>query len=155
MSIYLLHIFFTAMLPVIELRGAIPLGIGIYHLSPLLVLVVALLGNIIPVILILLFLEPVTKWLRSLARPIDKFFSWLFAHTYRKHSAKFDRWGSLALMLFVAVPLPITGGWTGAFLAYLFGIKLKYALPNILIGLLIASGLVTFVTLGGIWMLGL
>lgn len=155
MSSHLLHIFFTAMLPVIELRGAIPLGIGIYHLSPLLVLVVALLGNIIPVILILLFLEPVTKWLRSLARPIDKFFSWLFAHTYRKHSAKFDRWGSLALMLFVAVPLPITGGWTGAFLAYLFGIKLKYALPNILIGLLIASGLVTFVTLGGIWMLGL
>jgi len=151
----LLHIFFIAMLPLIELRGAIPIGIGVYFLSPLLVLGVALLGNMIPVILVLLFLDPVTKWLRSLARPIDKFFSWLFVHTYRKHSAKFDRWGSWALMLFVAVPLPVTGGWTGALLAYIFGIKLKYALPNILIGLLIASGLVTFITLGGIWILGL
>lgn len=145
------HVFFASMLPLTELRGSIPLGIGLYHLDPVITLLVALLGNIVPVILILLWLEPITKWLRSVSPLLDKFFTWLFAHTYRRHSTKFDRWGSLALMLFVAVPLPVTGGWTGAFLAYLFGIKLKYALPNIFVGLAIAGGLVTLITLGGVW----
>lgn len=150
-----LQVFFSAMLPLTELRGSIPLGIGIFSLSPLLVLAISLLGNIIPVIFLLLFLEPVTKWLRKSHKILDKFFAWLFAHTYRRHSAKFDRWGSLALMLFVAIPLPITGGWTGALLAYLFGIKLRFAMPNILIGLVIAGGLVTFITMGSIWALSL
>lgn len=145
------HIFFAAMLPITELRGAIPLGIGLYRLDPMLVLMAAFLGNIVPVIIILLFLDPVTRWLRSHSRWLDRFFLWLFAHTYRRHSVRFDRWGSLALMLFVAIPLPITGGWTGSFLAYLFGIRLRYALPNIILGLLIAGGLVTLITIGGIW----
>lgn len=147
------QIFVISMLPLTELRGAIPIGIGLYHLDPVLVLVVAFLGNIIPVILILLLLDPITKWLRVRSKLLDKFFSWLFAHTYKKHSAKFERWGSLALLFFVAIPLPVTGGWTGALLAYLFGIKLKHALPNILIGILIAGGIVTLVTLGGVWIL--
>ncbi len=149
------QVFFSAMLPLTELRGSIPLGIGLFNLSPLLVLIVSWLGNIVPVILILLFLEPITNWLRSLHKAFDKFFIWLFARTHRKHSIKFDRWGSLALLLFVAIPLPVTGGWTGALLAYLFGIKLRLAIPNILIGLFVAGVLVTFITLGSIWALSL
>ena len=150
-----IQVFFSAMVPLTELRVSIPLGIGLFNLNPLLVLGVSWLGNIIPVILILLFLEPVTNWLRKFHKVFDNFFRWLFAHTHRRHSAKFDRWGSLALMIFVAIPLPITGGWTGALLAYLFGIKLRFAIPNILIGLFIAGVLVTFITLGGIWVLSL
>jgi len=150
-----LPIFFSAMLPLTELRASIPVGIGLLGLDPIWVLITSYLGNIVPVVLILLFLDPVTSWLRKVSQLLDKFFSWLFAHTYRKHSAKVDRWGSLALLLFVAIPLPITGGWTGALLAYLFGIKLKFALPNILIGLLIAGLLVTSLTLGSVWVLGL
>ena len=150
-----LQVFFSAMLPLTELRGSIPLGIGLFNLPPLLVLVVSWLGNIVPVILILLFLDPVTKWLRKSHKLFDKFFAWLFSHTYRKHSAKFDRWGSLALLLFVAIPLPVTGGWTGALLAYLFGIKLRLAIPNILIGLALSGILVTSITIGSIWALSL
>jgi len=149
------QVFFSAMVPLTELRGSIPLGIGIFGLHPLWVLAISWLGNIVPVIIILLFLGPITNWLRKLHKILDKFFTWLFAHTYRKHSAKFDRWGSLALMLFVALPLPVTGGWTGALLAYLFGIKLRFAIPNILIGLAISGILVTTITMGSIWALSL
>ncbi|MFH0912152.1 MAG: small multi-drug export protein [Patescibacteria group bacterium] len=145
----------AAMTPLGELRIAIPLGIGLYGLSPLLTFVLAVAGNAVPVILLYFCLEPVTRWLRRLAHPIDRFFTWLFAHTYHRHSAKFDRYGSLALLLFVAIPLPLTGGWTGALLAYLFGIKWHYALPNLLIGVILAGIIVTFLTLGGVWIFGL
>lgn len=144
-------VFLTAMTPLGELRAAIPLGIGFYKLAPLTTLGVAFLGNIIPVIALYFLLDPLTKWLRRLGQPIDRWFTWLFAHTYRKHSADFDRYGSLALMIFVAIPLPFTGGWTGALLAYLFGIKWYYALSNLLIGVAVAGVIVTFLTLGGVW----
>ncbi|OGB74383.1 hypothetical protein A2V68_00285 [candidate division Kazan bacterium RBG_13_50_9] len=148
-------VFWAAMLPLAELRGAIPLGIGLYHLHPAAVFVVAILGNVVPVVAILVLLNPMTRWLRRANAKLDRFFTWLFAHTYRRHSAKFDRWGSLALMLFVAIPLPATGGWTGAFLAYLFGIKFKYALLNIVGGIIIAGVIVTLITLGGVWVFSL
>lgn len=152
---HLWQIFSVAMIPLIELRGAIPVGIGLYHITPLLVLAVAVIGNLVPVILILLYLERLTNWLRSKHILIDRFFSWLFAHTFHQHSAKFDRWGSLALLIFVAIPLPFTGAWTGALLAYLFGIKFKYAFLYITGGVILAGLIVTLATLGGVWALSL
>ncbi|HCL47421.1 TPA: ligand-binding protein SH3 [Patescibacteria group bacterium] len=137
------------MLPLVELRGAIPIAIGAYHLSPLLALGLAVVGNLIPIVVLLLLLERVTKWLRALHPSVDKWFAWFFAHTHRRHSAKFERWGSLALMLFVAVPLPMTGAWTGTLLAYLFGIKFHHALVFISTGVLIAGIIVLLASLGG------
>jgi len=148
-------VFFTAMTPLGELRIAIPLGIGFYKLAPLTTLEVAFLGNIIPVIALYFLLDPLTKWLCRLGQPIDRWFTWLFDHTYRKHSASFDKYGSLALMIFVTIPLPFTGGWTGALLAYLFGIKWYYALPNLLIGVALAGVIVTALTVSGMWVFSL
>jgi len=144
-------VFLTAMMPLGELRVSIPLGIGLYQLSPWLALGLSFVGNAIPVVLLYFLLEPITYGLRKLGRPIDKFFIWLFAHTYHRHAASFDKYGSLALMIFVAIPLPLTGGWTGALVAYVFGIKWQYAIPSLLLGILGAGIIVTMLTVGGVW----
>ncbi len=145
----------TAMLPIIEVRGAIPVAIAAYGIHPLLAIVLSVIASLVPVIILLLFLEKVTNWLRRLHPSLEHFFSWLFKRTHHRHSAKFERWGSLALMLFVAVPLPFTGAWTGTLLAYLFGIKFQHAILFIAAGSLIAAIIVAAVSLGGITVLSL
>ncbi|WP_321430406.1 small multi-drug export protein [uncultured Methanolobus sp.] len=136
-------------MPIFELRGAIPIALGIYEMSPASAFLFAVSGNMLPVVPLLLFLDPVSTYLRRF--PIfDKFFSWLFGRTHRNHSERFEKYGTLALTLFVAVPLPVTGAWTGCAAAFVFGIKFRHAFPAILAGVLIAGIIVSSVTLGGI-----
>lgn len=145
----------VSMLPLFEVRGAIPLGIAGYGLHPLVVILVSVIASLVPVVFLLLFLEKVTGWLRSLHPRIDDFFAWLFKRTYHKHSLRFERWGSLALMLFVGIPMPFTGAWTGALLAYLFGFKFHYAMLFIAVGSLLAAIIVAAASLGGLAALSL
>ncbi|WP_406670331.1 small multi-drug export protein [Methanolobus sp. ZRKC4] len=141
-------------LPVFELRGAIPVAIGMYGMAPEYAYFFAVLGNMIPVIPLLLFLEPVSSYLRRF-RVFDMFFSWLFERTRRNHTEKFEKYGTMALTLFVAIPLPVTGAWTGCVAAFVFGIEFKHALPAILVGVLIAGIIVSVVALTGISLLSL
>ncbi|HJH31528.1 MAG TPA: ligand-binding protein SH3 [Methanosarcinaceae archaeon] len=136
-------------LPFSELRGAIPLAIGVYGLDPVTAYCLAVIGNMLPVIPLLLFLDPVSTYLRRF-KVWDVFFSWLFTRTHRKHSKKFERYGLIALTIFVAVPLPVTGAWTGCAAAFVFGIEFRHALLAILAGVMIAGIIVTAVTLAGI-----
>lgn len=147
-----------AMLPLSELRGAIPIALapvelGGYGMSVPEAYFLSVAGNMIPVIPLLLFLEPVSNFLRRW-KPGDIFFTWLFERTRRKHSEKFEQYGTLALALFVAVPLPATGAWTGCAAAFVFGIRFKHALGAIFAGVLIAGAVVTFLTLAGINIMG-
>ena len=142
--------FIISMLPISELRGAIPVAIGIYHLNPVEVYFLAVIGNIVPVIFILATINPISKYLIKRSKLFDKFFSWLFARTQRKYNHKFEKWGALALITFVAIPLPVTGGYSGAVAAFVFGIPFKKALPLISIGVMIAGVIVTGLSLG-IW----
>lgn len=135
-------------IPVSELRGAIPVAIGIYHMEPLEAYFLSVLGNLIPVIPLLLFLEPVSDYLRRY-RIFDIFFTWLFSRTRRNHTESFEKYGLLALTLFVAVPLPVTGAWTGCAAAFVFGIKFRHSFPAIAAGVLIAGIIVTVVTMTG------
>ncbi len=142
------------MLPVSELRGAIPLAlapveVGGFGMSAPEAYILAVLGNMIPVIPLLLFLEPVSDFLRRW-RIFDIFFTWLFTRTHHNHSERFEKYGTLALTIFVAIPLPVTGAWTGCAAAFVFGIKFKHALPAIFAGVLIAGVVVTVLTLTGI-----
>lgn len=137
-----------AMLPVIELRGSIPVALGIYKLSVLESFLYSVIGNIIPVIIILIFFDPISKYLRIKFKTIDRFFSWLFEKTRKRHTKKFERWGAIALITLVAIPLPLTGGYTGALAAYLFGIPFKKAFPLILLGIIVAGIIVTLLTTG-------
>ncbi len=142
------------MMPVSELRGAIPFAmapveVGGYGMSAPEAYILAVLGNMIPVIPLLLFLEPVSDFLRRW-RIFDIFFTWLFTRTHRNHSERFEKYGTLALTIFVAIPLPVTGAWTGCAAAFVFGVKFRHALLAIFAGVLIAGVVVTVFTLTGI-----
>ncbi len=144
-----LIIILTAMTPISELRGAIPLAMGVYNFNPLTAYTLGVMGNLIPVIPLLLFLEPVSRFLRRWPT-WDRFFNWLFSRTYHNHTQSFEKYGSLALAAFVAIPLPITGAWTGCATAFVFGIKTRHALPAITAGILTSGAIVTSLTLAGI-----
>ncbi len=137
--------FVVAMLPVFELRGAIPLALGL-GLDPWQAYFLAVIGNIVPVIPLLLFLGPVSEYLRRF-RAWDSFFNWLFART-RKRSDLIEKLEVIGLIIFVAVPLPVTGAWTGTAAAFLFDIPFKHALPAIIAGVMIAGAIVTMASLG-------
>ncbi len=143
--------FLIAAMPVVELRLAIP-----WALAPASVFgggliwqqafAWAILGNLVPIVPLLLALEPISNWLRRWS-VLDKFFDWLFART-RKKGKWIERYEALGLILFVGIPLPGTGVWTGAAAAFVFGIRFWYALPCIIIGMLLAATLVTLASLG-------
>jgi uncharacterized membrane protein len=138
----------VAMSPIVELRGSIPLAIAIYNLPPWSAYVFSVIGNIIPVVLILWLLEKVSGFLSNRSAFFKKFFTWLFERTRRRHERKFQRWQSMALVVLVAIPLPFTGAWTGSLAAFVFGISAKKAFPLISLGVLIAGIIVLLSTLG-------
>lgn len=144
-----LAVFITALLPIIELRGAIPLGINFYHLVWYKVVLLALLGNLLPVLPILFLLEKVSKLLSHI--PIfKKFFDWLFTRT-RKKSKIIEEYEMIGLALFVAIPLPGTGAWTGSVAAFLLGLKYLPSIIAIFCGVLLAAVIVTGLSLLKIW----
>ena len=143
-----------SMLPIFELRGGIPLG-AFLELVWWKTYLMAVLGNLIPVVPLLLFLNPVSNWLRRHISLADRFFEWLFARTRKRTEAKMRRYGIfIGLMLFVAIPLPVTGAWTGCAAAFLFGVKFRYSFPAVMAGVLIASIIVSIVTYGAATVLG-
>ena len=143
-----LKVFLIAMSPIFELRGSIPMALGVYHLSVWSAFLISVLGNIVPIIFILLLLESVSGYLSRHSRFFSRFFAWLFERTRKKHAKTFERWKDLALMIFVAIPVPFTGAWTGALCAFVFGIPPKRAFPLITGGVVIAGIIVTLTTLG-------
>ena len=135
----------TAMVPVLELRAAIPLGVRL-GLSPLMSLLVSVVGNMIPVPFIILLIRRVfallrrVPWFEKLVIRIEE-----RAHIKGELVQKSRVPG---LILLVAVPLPGTGAWTGALVAALLEIRMRNALPAILLGVLIAGGIVLALTCG-------
>jgi len=137
-----------AMSPIIELRGAIPMALFQYHLSPYSAFFFSVLGNMIPCLFLLLCLEKFSRYFSSKSPLFKKIITWFFERTRKKHSEKFNKSKELALVLFVAVPLPMTGAWTGSICAFLFDIPFSRALPLIFLGVVIAGIVVTLLSLG-------
>jgi len=144
-----LSTFLIAMTPVFELRGAIPLAIGLHGLPIWSAYLFAVIGNLVPILIIPL-MGIVSKWLSARFSLFDRFFVWLFARTRKQHAKKFERYREFALILFVAIPLPFTGVWTASLAAFVFGVPLKKAFPLIGIGVIIAGIIVTLLTLGAL-----
>ena len=137
--------FFISMVPVIELRGAIPAGIAA-GLSPAAAFVVSVLGNLVPVPFILLLIRRIFDWLRD-----TKTFGPLIEKLERRAHLKgrlVKKYRVPGLILLVGIPLPGTGAWTGALVAALLEIRLKRAVPAIFAGLLIAGAITLGVTMG-------
>ena len=139
-------VFLTAALPILELRGAIPLGFAL-GLPPQKIFIIALLGNLLPIIPLLLILRIGTEQMRKYPK-MDAFFNWLFART-RAKSALVEKMEAAGLALFVAVPLPGTGAWTGCVAATLFNFKLFRATMACFLGVLIA-GIIVLSLCGGL-----
>lgn len=147
----IIQTFLLALLPIGELRAAIPVGIGVYHLNWVLVFIVAVLGNLLPAILLLLFLKPVSEKLSQKSKACHKFFTWLFQRTQKKAMKIKEKNSSyIALAAFVAVPLPLTGAWTGSIAAFLLGMPIKKAFLAIVAGVLGAGIIVTAIVKSGI-----
>ncbi len=138
--------FIVSMLPVVELRGGIPIAFAL-GMSPLKAFLLAISGNLLPAVPLLILLEPVSNFLRKLP-VLDKFFKWLFTRTQKK-AQLIEKYEAVGLALFVAIPLPMTGMWTGAIAASLFKIHIKYSLPAIIVGVLIAGGIISVLCLTG------
>jgi len=141
----------VAMLPLSELQAAIPLGIAEFGFSIEKAIFLAWLGNLVPVLLILNFLEPVSKFLRKHSKQMDRFFTWLFARTRSKFVNKYESWGEFALLLFVALPGPGSGGWSASLGAWLLGYNKKKSFLVIAFGLLITASIITIVTKSAQW----
>ena len=141
----LLLTFTTAMVPVVELRSAIPVGIAA-GLPPAVACATAILGNLLPVPFIMLLVRRVFGWLRD-----TRLFGSRIVSLERRAHLKgriVRKYRLPGLVVLVAIPLPGTGAWTGALVASLLDIRLRTALPAILLGLVIAGGITTAVTLG-------
>ncbi|MGB9720578.1 MAG: COG2426 family protein [bacterium] len=140
-------VFLTSMIPVVELRGALPLAINLLHIPWYKAFLISFIGNILPVPFILLFLKPITELLCKISI-FNRFFSWLFSRT-RKKSAVIEKYEELGLLIFVAIPLPGTGAWTGALIAYLMALEFKKSMFFISLGVLVAGVIVTSLCLIG------
>jgi uncharacterized membrane protein len=141
----LLTVLLASMLPVSELRGAIPLALG-FGAHPLEAYVICVLGNLAPIIPVMLVL-PVIASKASYIPIFHKLFTWIDRRT-EKQQQTVNKYGFIGLTIFVAVPLPMTGVWTGAAVAYLLGIRKRYAFFALLLGVMLAGALVTLVAGG-------
>jgi len=140
-------IFFWSMVPWWEARYTIPLiAMELFKWEWWQALPVALVGNMLPVPCILLFFKFGEKFLRNY-RFWTRILDWLFVHTRRRADAKIKRYEHLALIVFVAIPLPFTGAWTGSLIAYLFDLKFFRSLVTIFIGVIISVVITTLLYL--------
>ena len=134
-----------SMVPIVELRGGIPFGVAL-GLSPGTAMIAAIIGNIIPIPFIILFIKKIFQWMRRFA-PLERLVEYFESKAANK-SDRVTRYKKFGLCLFVAIPLPGTGAWMGALIAAILDMKLKDSFPVILLGIIIASVLVTSLTYG-------
>ena len=144
--------FFMAMVPVIELRGAIPYGV-IAGLSVPAAFIIAVTGNLVPIPVLVVFTRKVFEWLRTKSERLDRMVSRLESKA-EKNQEVVNRYKFWGLVLLVAIPLPGTGAWTGALVAAMMDMRLKNAMPAIILGVIIAGIIVTTVTYGAGALLG-
>ena len=140
--------FIVSMFPIVELRGAIPVGSLAFNIPWYWCYILSVLGNLLPIPFILLFIEKLIGWFKK-TKHLRKFGLWLEARA-AKNTPKVQRFEIFGLMLFVAIPLPMTGAWTGALVAALTGMKFKNSMISIICGVLIAGAVVTLIVQGAL-----
>lgn len=137
---------FVSMIPIIELRGAIPIatanGLNVWAAAA-----AAVVGNMLPVPFIILFIRKIFEWLRTKSSRLNNLVLH-FEEKAEKHKKTVNRYKFWGLCVLVAIPLPGTGAWTGALVAAMLEMRLKDAVPSIFLGVVIAALIVTFITYG-------
>lgn len=143
----MLKTFVMAMVPVIELRGAIPYGAGIAGLPIWQATLIAVFGNLLPVPFLVVFTRDIFSWIRKKSDKLNNIVQMMERKADRNKDVvlRYEFWG---LMILVAIPLPGTGAWTGALVAAMMDMQLKRAFPAIALGVVAAAFIVTWVTYG-------
>ena len=136
-----------AMVPVIELRGAIPYGVAVAGLEIWQAALIAVIGNLLPIPFLVVFIRDVFAWMRKKSERLDRIVVRMEKKADKNKDVvlRYQFWG---LMILVAIPLPGTGAWTGALVAALMDLQLKRAMPAIALGVVIAAIIVTWITYG-------
>jgi uncharacterized membrane protein len=140
--------FIVGMTPIFELRGAIPLAISFFKLGTVSAFCWAVAGNISVMLLLAFLLKWGVAFITKHFKGGEKFFNWLFERTRKRAHKQIEKYGDWGLFFLVAIPLPMTGGWTGVLAAFLFDIEKKKSLPIISAGIATAGLIVTILTLG-------
>lgn len=131
----------VSMIPVVELRGGIPFGTAL-GLPPWAALCAAVVGNLIPVPFIIVYIRRIFLWLRRRFPKLNRLVDKLERKAHLK-GRKVSKYKYLGLFVFVAIPLPGTGAWSGAAIAALLGMRMRPALLSITLGVLIAGVIMT------------
>lgn len=138
-----------AALPFVELRLALPVALMVFKMPIIEAYFLSVIGNSVPAIFLIFVLPRMIEWLRLRSKLLDSFFTWWFTRIVRDYESKLATWGMMALMIFVAIPLPMTGAWTGSVAAYIFKLPKNLSFIYIVIGVMISGIIVTLLTLGG------
>lgn len=146
--VHYLIVFLISMVPLIELRGAIPYGLG-FGLAPLPTYALAIVGNCLPVPIILFFVKRVLFWMQGCSVELFRRVADFVIRKAQKNRDRVEKYAALGLFLFVAIPLPGTGAWTGSLVAAMFDMKKRYAFLSIFLGVLTAGIIMSLIT-GGI-----
>jgi uncharacterized membrane protein len=136
----------VSMLPIVELRGAIPIGVAM-GLSPMTAAAISIVGNLLPVPFIILFIRRIFEWMKNKSPRLAAVAGKLEDKALSKGSA-FYKGEIIGLLVFVAIPLPGTGAWTGALIAAILNMRLKTAVPTIAAGVLVAGLIIFGITYG-------
>lgn len=149
----LLQVFLWSMVPIVEQKGAIILGINKFNLNPYIVFIVSLLGSLVPVPFILLFFNRIFKWMKKykIFRKINDFINRKIA----KNSDKMVRYREIGLIIFIGIPIPTTGLWTGSVIAAFLKLDFMKSLLCAILGGTISGILITIMCVAFPWLLGL
>lgn len=138
--------FLISMIPLTELRASLPIALEVYHLPIWKAWLITVAGNMFPVILILYLLPKLHDWLMK-KKFIGNFLRKKMESAEKKFSGQYAKYGAIALIIFIGIPLPLTGAWTGALIAFIFNIPFRKSVPLILAGVCLAATIVTIITL--------
>lgn len=145
----ILKVSLWALSPFLELRAAIPIGILVYKLNPVLVVAISVLTDIFLGLALLLALKPVNQWLALKSKFFSAVFNWSSLKAGQKTKKHLEKYGFIGLALFVGIPLPGTGVWTACLASYILGISFKKSFFAIGLGAFIAGIIVLLATLTG------
>ena len=153
--------FLWSMAPICEVRCAIPLGMESYDIPWIGtqgyglpwygVLPVSVVGSLVPALFWLLVLPRLGLFITSFSNPVGRLLTWRSERLRERNAERFHKYGAIALTVLVAIPLPMTGVWTGCLAAWVFEIRFRQALPPIALGAVLAGGIVTGLTSLGLF----
>lgn len=143
-----LTLFVLGTMPIGEIKVAIPIGIVIYKMPVFWAMFWAVLGNMVPVTMILIFVDSFHKWIEKKSGIFAARWIKFLAKTQNSFDGKYEKWGLVGLAVFVFVPFPGTGAWSAAIIAFIFGLHPIKSWMAILVGILISATMVMAATLG-------